>query len=172
MFQLISGDIKLREPSPGDKEKLAVVANNKKIFDNVRDFFPHPYTEKDAEEFIACCMNENLKVTFAIEYKGELVGMAGLILQKDIYRKTAEIGYWIGEPFWNMGIASTALNLLVDYAFNTLGLIRLHTGVFDYNKASQRVLEKCGFTLEAIFKKSVIKNDIILDEYRYAKLKP
>jgi ribosomal-protein-alanine N-acetyltransferase len=70
-----------------------------------------------------------------------------------------------------MGIASNAVMLLSEYAFETLDLVRLHTGVFDYNKASRRVLEKCGFTLEGIFRKSVIKNGKFFDEYRYAKLK-
>jgi ribosomal-protein-alanine N-acetyltransferase len=171
MMQLSSVDIRLRELNNQDKQRLALLANNKKIYNNVRDFFPHPYTEKDAEEFIAICKKEDPKSTFAIEYKSELAGVIGLVIQSDIYRKSAEIGYWIGEPFWNKGIASAAVNLLTDYGFQTLGLIRIHTGVFDYNKASQRVLIKCGFTLEGIFKKSIFKNDLICDEYRYARVK-
>jgi [ribosomal protein S5]-alanine N-acetyltransferase len=170
MTSFVSGEISLRKFNLADIERLSLLANNKKIFDNVRDYFPYPYTEKNAEEFISWCVEEDPKVTFAIDFKGKLAGVIGLILQKDIYRKSAEIGYWIGEPFWNNGIAGTAVNLMCDYAFGTLGLIRIHTGVFDFNKASQRVLEKCGFTLEGIFRKSVIKNEAICDEYRYAKI--
>jgi [ribosomal protein S5]-alanine N-acetyltransferase len=163
--------VRLRRLSHDDATVLARLADNRKIFDNLRDVFPSPYTEKDAEEFICYCMKEDPPLTFAIEYQGALAGVNGLILQKDIYRKTAEIGYWIGEPYWGSGIATSALNQLVDYAFGNLDLVRLHTGVFDYNKASRRVLEKCGFILEGIFKNSVFKNGKVYDEYRYAKLK-
>ncbi|MEJ5266097.1 MAG: GNAT family protein, partial [Bacteroidales bacterium] len=66
-----------------------------------------------------------------------------------------------------MGIATKAVRLITEYGFSTLGLVRIYTGVFDFNKASQRVLEKAGFNLEGIFEKSVFKNDKICDEYRY-----
>jgi RimJ/RimL family protein N-acetyltransferase len=91
--------------------------------------------------------------------------------QTDIYRLGAEIGYWIGEPYWGQGIATKAVELVTEYGFNRLGLERIYSGVFDFNKASQKVLEKSGFTLEGIFKKSVIKNGRIINEYRYAKIK-
>jgi RimJ/RimL family protein N-acetyltransferase len=171
MITLENQPVLLRELCPEDAIPLAVLANNKKIFDNVRDFFPYPYTEKDAEDFIGYCQQENPVRTFAVIYEQSLAGVIGLVLQSDVYRKTAEIGYWIGEPFWNRGIATRAVNLMVGYAFDRLDLIRLHTGVFDYNKASQRVLEKCAFKLEGIFERSIIKNDKICDEYRYARLK-
>ncbi len=170
MTTISAESILLRPPRPDDTQRLTLLANNKKIYDNLRDVFPHPYKEKDAEYFIGMCMKENPPVTFAIEYKGEFAGMIGLVPQQDVYRRTAEIGYWLGEPYRNKGIATAAVNLIVDYGFKKLKLVRIHTGVFDHNKGSQRVLEKCGFTLEAIFKKSVIKNGKILDEYRYAKL--
>jgi len=80
---------------------------------------------------------------------------------------TAEIGYWIGEPYWSKGIATKAVRLITKYGFNKLELVRIYTGVFDYNKASQRVLEKAGFKLECIFEKSIFKNNQIYDEYRY-----
>ena len=161
----------LRELVHDDGVPLSQLANNRKIFDNVRDFFPHPYSVKDAEDFIEYCQQEDPVRTFAILYEQKHAGVIGLVLQTDVYRKTAELGYWIGEPFWNKGIATLAVNLIADYAFDTLQLFRLHTGVFDYNKASQRVLEKCDFILEGIFRKSVVKNGAICDEYRYARLK-
>lgn len=162
--------IKLRKLIPEDKKDLAQLANNKKIFDNVRDFFPFPYTEKDAIEFINTCKKEDPPCTFAIEYRQELAGVIGLLLQSDVYRKSAEIGYWLGEPFWNKGIATEAVKLMTDYTFNTLKMVRIYTGVFDFNKASQRVLEKCGYKLEGIFEKSIFKNNKICNEYRYARI--
>jgi RimJ/RimL family protein N-acetyltransferase len=132
---------------------------------------PYPYTEKDAEFFIGLCRNEKPAVTFAIDYNGDLSGCIGLVTQHDIYRLSAELGYWIGEPYWGKGIATSAVNQIVEYGFTEIGLIRIYSGIFDFNKASQKVLEKAGFHPEGIFRKSVIKNDIILDEYRFAKLK-
>jgi [ribosomal protein S5]-alanine N-acetyltransferase len=162
-----SGKIRLRQLKAADSVRLSQLANNKNIWENVRDFFPHPYTEENAIEFIELCSKENPQVTFAIEYNSNLAGVIGLVLQTDIYRLSAEIGYWIGQPFWNKGIASNAIKIIVDYGFNTLQLQRIFTGVFDFNKASQRILEKNGFVLEGIFKRAIIKNNKIIDEYRY-----
>jgi [ribosomal protein S5]-alanine N-acetyltransferase len=171
MVLIGNNKINLREFTLEDKTILAALCNNKKIWDNIRDMIPFPYTERDAISFIEYCMNENPKTTFAIEKNGNLVGTIGLILQTDIYKLTAEIGYWIGEPYWGQGIAIEAVKLLTNYGFEKLNLIRIHTGVFDYNISSQKVLEKSGYKLECIFKDSVIKNDKIIDEYRYSILK-
>lgn len=168
---LESGLVKIRKLHTTDSVRLSELANNKNIWDNVRDFFPHPYTEKNAIEFIELCNRENPQITFAIEFEGKLVGVIGLVLQSDIHRLSAEIGYWIGEPYWNKGIATKAIRLLTHYGFHTLNLQRIYTGVFDYNKASQRVLEKCGFELEGILKKAIIKNNNIIDQYCYALIK-
>ena len=161
----------LREFRDSDSLRLAELCNNKKIHDNLRDLIPFPYSEKDAEYFINSCRNENPKVSLAVEYDGELTGVIGLAIQTDIYRLSAEIGYWIGEPFWGKGIATRAVELMVEYGFSQLGLIRIYSGVFDYNIASQRVMQKAGFQLEGIFKNSVYKNGTIHDEYRYGKVK-
>jgi RimJ/RimL family protein N-acetyltransferase len=167
-LKMVSGNIRLRSLSMDDIPVLTQLANNKKIWVNLRDIFPHPYTEEDARIFIRRCMGENPKLTFAIEYQNSLTGVIGLVLQSDVYRFSAEIGYWIGEPYWNKGIATRAVNSLVDYGFQSLHLQRIFTGVFDHNKASQRVLEKCGFTLEGIASKAIFKNNRFLDEYKYA----
>jgi RimJ/RimL family protein N-acetyltransferase len=167
---LAGHDIKLRQFEDEDACSVATLCNNKKIWDNLRDFLPHPYTEKHAQEFIRTCRGEDPQVTFAIEYKGDFAGCIGLVKQTDIYKLTAEVGYWIGEPYWGLGIATQSVNLIVDYGFNQLGLVRVYTGVFDYNTASQRVLEKAGFRLEGISEKSVLKNGKICNEYRYAKI--
>src|SRR5690606_23408031 len=127
----------------------------------------HPYTFEDAERFIEMVQNEEPQTTFAISFHGEFVGVVGLNLRSDVYRKSAEIGYWLGEPYWNKGITSKAIELIVEYGFNQIYLIRIDTGVFAFNKASCRVLEKCGFELEGIFKNSIIKNGIVVDELRF-----
>ena len=170
-MELKDDKVMLRAFKTTDAKILAKLCNNKKICDNLRDYIPYPYTESNAREFIKYCQSEQPQITFAIEYNGEFAGSIGLIRQSDVYKLTAEIGYWLGEPFWGKGIATKAVNLLTEYGFTELGLIRIYTGVFDFNKPSQRVLEKAGFKLECIFEKSIIKNDKICDEYRYGLIK-
>ncbi|KOH47124.1 hypothetical protein NC99_00590 [Sunxiuqinia dokdonensis] len=154
-----------------DLEKLSEYANNDKVSVNLRDAFPKPYTLSDAENFKKMIDSQNPKTFFAIEYQGNYVGNISLSIGEDVYKKSAEIGYFIGEQYWNKGIATKAVTLITDWGFNNLGIVRIHTGIFEFNKSSQRVLEKCGYTKEAIFKKSICKNNEIYDEIRYAKIK-
>lgn len=162
--------IKIRHLTLSDKVELAKLANNKKIWDNLRDYIPFPYTENDAEFFINLTKEENPKQTFGIEYEGKLAGVIGLVMQEDVYQKSAEIGYWIGEPFWGNGIATSAVELITKYGFDTLDLNRIFTGVFEFNIASMRVLEKNGYKKEGIFKNAILKNDNVCDEHRFYKL--
>ncbi len=159
---------RLRPFHEEDAPALARLLNNKKIWNNIRDYVPHPYFEQDACDFIAICQKEDPHYTFVVEYEGELAGVVGLVPQADVYRISAEIGYWLGEPFWGKGIMTEAVKQMVDYGFKHLNLIRIFTGVFDFNKGSQRVLEKAGFKLECVFEKALIKNGVVYDEYRYA----
>jgi len=170
-MELIEGNIRIRSLRYADRERLARLANNKKIWLNVRDMFPHPYTLKDAEKFIDSVKQQDLQTIFAIEYDYKFVGAIGLVLQQDVYRKSAEIGYWIGEPYWNKGIATVALQLVSEYGFNALNLEKLFAGVFEGNEGSKKVLEKCGFQLEGVARKAVFKNKKLIDEFRYGKIK-
>lgn len=164
-------NVSIRPFKKSDVPRLAELANNKKIFDNLRDGFPHPYTLADAEKFIEIFQDQKPVHVFAIEYKGEYAGNIGLHVGEDVYRKSAEIGYFLGEPYWNKGIMTKAVKLIVEYGFKHLDIVRIYTGIFDYNHASQKVLEKCGFTKEAVFKKAIYKNGKICDEIRYAIVK-
>ncbi len=166
-----NGDVALREIEESDIPKLAEYANNEKVSINLRDAFPNPYTIEDAKGFINMVSKQNPKTFFAIEYQGDYVGNISLLVGNDIYKNSAEIGYFIGEPFWNKGITTKAVNLVTDFGFDKLGIVRIHTGVFEFNKSSQRVLEKCGFEKEAVFKNAVTKQGKIYNEIRYAKLK-
>lgn len=162
--------ITLRKLKPSDKTQMVRLANNKNIWDNVRDGFGHPYTKKNAEEFILRQSKSDTEKVFAIDCNHELCGLIGLILQKDVYRKSAEIGYWIGEPFWGKGIVTKAIELITTYAFDELKLIRIYAGVFEYNVGSMRVLEKNGFLKEGISKNAIFKNGKFWDEHRFALL--
>jgi len=167
---LQDGKIILRPLNDNDASELARLANNKKIWDNLRDLMPYPYSIDNAVFFINLTKQENPQVTFAIEFDKQLCGVIGLVQQQDVYRKTAEIGYWIGEPFWNKGIATKAVALITKYAFDDLDLVRLHTGVFEYNTASMKVLEKSGYKKDGVFEKAILKNENIWDEHRYYKI--
>ncbi len=160
----------LRELTIDDANQIAILANNKKIWENVRDIFPFPYTKQSAINFIQFASETKTQLTLVIELNGELAGIIGLIFQDDIYRKSAEIGYWIGEPYWNKGLASWAVNQLTEFAFSNLGLVRVFAGVFEYNDASKKVLEKCGFELEGIKRKALFKKGNIYDEFLYSKV--
>jgi len=164
--------IRLRRLNKNDSIQISNLANNKKVWDNLRDYIPHPYQEKDAIFFIGLTEKENPQLTFGIvTEKDDLCGVIGLVLQKDVYRLTAEIGYWLGEKYWGKGIATKAIELITNYGFEQLKLERIYTGVFDFNIASMKVLEKNGYKKEGIFRNSIVKNDIVCDEHRYAKLK-
>lgn len=160
--------VKLRPPRLNDAEPLAQLADDKTIFDNVRDYFPQPYTTGDAQAFIKATLKETQPVTFAIIYHQTLAGIIGIKLQKDIYRKSGEVGYWLGAPFRGRGITPIALNLITEYGIKSLNLNRLYAGAFSTNTASIRVLEKCGYLFEGVAKQAIWKNGVFLDEHRYA----
>ncbi|NJN26740.1 MAG: GNAT family N-acetyltransferase [Cyclobacteriaceae bacterium] len=170
-MELIQGRLILRPIRYDDKESLAKLANNKKIWLSLRDTFPLPYRIADAENFIEMTKNFGSWRVFAITYDYEFCGVISLILQHDVYCKSAEIGYWLGESYWNKGIASTAVSLLTTYGFEDLALERIFAAVFSGNQASIRVLEKCAFRQEGLFRKAVFKNNVLLDELRFARLK-
>jgi RimJ/RimL family protein N-acetyltransferase len=164
--------VQLRPLQRGDAPRLAELANNKNISKNLRDGFPHPYSLADAEAFIESCNNQEPAQVFAIEYNGQFAGNIGIHPAEDVYRKSAEIGYFIGEPYWNKGIMTQAVNQMVEYVFSHFDIVRIYTGIFEYNIASQRVLEKCGFKKEAVFEKAIFKNNQLWAEVRYALIKP
>ncbi len=162
--------VTLRLWKKSDSQNLAILANNIHIWNNVRDRLPHPYEKRHAEEFIQYCLQQPLPTIMAIETDGELVGCIGIELQTDISRISAELGYWIGEPYWGKDIATVAVKQMTEYTFAYFPEItRLFARVFEYNTASMRVLEKNGFHLEAIHKKSVIKNNRIWDDHIWVR---
>ncbi|ULQ56706.1 GNAT family N-acetyltransferase [Flavihumibacter rivuli] len=158
----------LRPFNPGDVKSLVKYGNNEKIARNMADRFPHPYLEENAVAFINHVMNENPVCIFAIDINGEAVGGIGLHPQADIMRKNAELGYWLGEPFWGKGIVTRAVVQMVEYGFQNLPIDRIFARPFGVNKASQKVLEKAGFVLEGKFERTFYKNGIYHDELVYA----
>ncbi len=108
---------------------------------------------------------------FAIEVDGDAAGGIGVFLQEDVARRSAEIGYWVGEAHWGRGIATDVVRRFTDWAFETYDLLRLYALVFDGNRGSCRVLEKAGYQLEGRMRKAVVKEGKVLDQLIYAKLR-
>jgi len=158
----------LRPWRKGDEEALCRYANNHKIARFMTDAFPHPYTPDHATAFIDKVSGAEPINVLAIEVNGEAVGSIGIFQQTDIMRKSAELGYWLGEPYWGNNIVPRAVADMVDYGFRLLDITRIYARPFGGNAASQRVLEKAGFKLEARIKDNIYKNGAYEDELIYA----
>lgn len=162
-------EFKLRAWKKEDLKSLVKYANNLSIAKNMTDMFQHPYSEADGMSFIEFATQPGSAHIFAIEVDGEAAGGIGIHPQHDIHRKNAELGYWLGEPFWGMGIISRAIRQALDFAFQNYNDIdRIFARPFGSNTASQKVLEKNGFVREAHFEKTLIKNGELQDELVYA----
>jgi len=158
-------DFEIRPFKISDSASVVKYANNPKIARFLSDQFPYPYTEDDARAFIERASGKNPTQSFAIVAGGEVIGGIGIHPQEDIHRKNAEIGYWVGEPFWGKGIMSRAIAWMLDYGFKTFDIERIFAKTFFENEASQHILLKNGFTREAHFKKTVFKNGALYDEF-------
>ncbi len=157
-----------------DAESLVRHANNPKIAARLRDRFPHPYTMKNAREFLGVVTefkDDSPEFVFAIEVDGEAVGAIGVILGTDIERVSGELGYWLSEEYWSRGIVTKAIRQFAPWAMDRFGLTRLHADTFHDNPASGRVLEKAGFTKESVKRRAAIKNGEIKDLNVYAMVR-
>ncbi len=162
---------KVRPWQLADAESVAQLANDRDIWRNLRDAFPHPYTVANAEEYLTLASQALPQTAFAIDLDGQAVGSIGLRLNTDVHRFTAELGYWLGRPFWGRGIMTQAVAALTDYGFETLGLQRIYAEPFAHNTASARVLEKTGYVLEGRLRHRMVKEGEVLDQLLYAKIR-
>ncbi len=168
----MNDNVRIRPWAFTDKAALVRYANNRNVWINLRDRFPHPYTESDADIWLALCSARAHKPTaFAIDLDGEAVGGTGFDVLKDVHCITAEIGYWVAEPFWGRGIATAAVHQLSHYAFANFPLERLQATVFEWNTASGRVLEKAGYQLEGRLRRAIIKEARIGDTLIYGRVR-
>lgn len=151
-----------------DRDSLIRHGNNRKIWRNLADVFPHPYTAQDAEAWFSFLETQDPLANFAIEVEGEAVGGIGFTRCDDVGRKTAEFGYWLGEAHWGKGVATAAATAFVTYVFENHPFERLQAGVFEWNPASMRVLEKVGGVREGVLRRSVFKDGHVIDRVLYA----
>jgi ribosomal-protein-alanine N-acetyltransferase len=169
--QIVIGEWRIRSYERGDVDALARYANNRSISIHLRDRFPYPYTRKDARDSIDRARVLDPETHFAIATASELIGGIGFQPQEDVYRLSAEIGYWIAEPYWGRGIATRAVRAVSEYAFARLDIVRLYACVFAGNAASERVLEKAGYQCEGNLRRCVFKENRLLDQKIYALLR-
>jgi RimJ/RimL family protein N-acetyltransferase len=154
-----------------DAAAIVKYANNKRIWRNLRDAFPQPYGLSDAEDFLKKVTAHDRECVFAISNQKEAIGGIGMVIGEDVHRHAAELGYWLAEPFWNKGIMTQAVQLIVEYAFENLNLYRIYAEPDEGNDASVRVLEKAGFQYEGRLKTSAYKDGKFLDQLLFAKVK-
>ncbi|WP_205274402.1 GNAT family N-acetyltransferase [Leptospira ainazelensis] len=162
----------LLEPiSERHADSIAIHANSENVFSGLRGVFPFPYLLQDALDYIHSSLRDSRSRTFAIVYEEQAIGVINLIFKEDVYRFNAEIGYWIGEKFWNRGIITEAIASIINIAYTEHGLHRIYAEVFSNRPASVKALEKNGFVLEGTQKDAVFKNGIFLDQWIYARLR-
>lgn len=166
-------DCKIREWKIEDAGALAAMLNNKNILDNLRDGLPYPYTINDAEDYINAMLSSDKTKTFAfaVEADNKVVGSISVFRCDNIHFRTAEMGYYIGEPYWGKGFGTSAVRQICKYIFEYTDIIRIFAEPFVYNTASCHVLEKAGFQPEGILHSNAVKNGIILDMKMYALVK-
>jgi len=154
-----------------DLTSLVTHANNRRVSAHLRDRFPFPYDPAHGQKFLDWIVMQPVPSVWAIDVAGEAVGGIGVELHNDVERVSAEIGYWLGESLWRRGIVTEALQAVTAEAFRRFDLTRLYALPFADNRASVRVLEKAGYTLEGHLRQSAIKDGTIRDQLLYAAYK-
>ena len=162
--------IELRDFVDSDIDPIAMYANNINVSRYMASRMPYPYTKSDAIWWVETGSKEQ-GLNYAIDLGGKCIGVVGVQFGELELQYSAEIGYWIAEDHWGKGIGTEAVSKMTDNVFSEKEIVRLSAPVFNPNKASMRVLEKCGYTLEAIHRKAVFKNDEFMDEHIYVKFR-
>jgi RimJ/RimL family protein N-acetyltransferase len=162
----------LRPFQQGDQDAMIRYGNDREVWRNLASRFPHPYTREAADFWIGIAnQNPADACNLAIVVGSEAVGAVGFERQGDVHTRTAEVGYWLGQPFWGRGLATAALRLATDIAFERFDFARLQAGIIDWNPASCRVAEKAGYAFEARLRRHVFKDDQLADLLLYVRLR-
>jgi len=162
-----NSSVHLRPLVNNDIPYIADLANNKLIWLNLRDRFPHPYSKADAKWYVDYVKSNKTEYVLGIAVERQLAGVVGVIYQEDVYAGVGEIGYWIGQPYWGRGVMTQAIRLFIEVCQNELSFRRLEACVFSSNPASMSVLIANGFIKEGIRKSRIIKDGQVLDEHLF-----
>jgi len=158
----------VRDWSLGDKDALVHVANSRAVWRNMTDMFPYPYGEVEADAWFSFLAGMPEPTHWVIEVDGRVAGGIGVEIGEGVFSRSANFGYWLGEPFWGRGIMTAAAQMVAPYAMAQFNLCRLEADVFEWNPASMRVLERCGFVREGVSAASVLKDGQVIDRVVYA----
>jgi ribosomal-protein-alanine N-acetyltransferase len=171
-MQLRTERCRLRPFTTEDRDRLAEIANDRRISRNLTDGFPYPYAIEDADEWIELTSQQQPARHFAIESDGELVGGIGVDPMSGERQHVAAVGYWLAPTHWGEGIATEALSAVIAYVYVAFPLVhRIQASVYGWNPASGRVLEKCGFRKEATLHDAIIKDGDRTDEHIYSLIR-
>ncbi|KAK4953255.1 hypothetical protein LTR10_008961 [Elasticomyces elasticus] len=187
----VANGLALREWQQKDIASSTHHLNNKNVLANMRNRIPNPYTEADAASWITFCQDPANHVrsgnwtaeggsegpavspSFAITFNDVVVGGIGLDFKEDVYFRTAEIGYWLGEEFWGQYVMSRVVPPFMGWAWQTFGiLVRVSGETYDANTASGKVLQKGGFKYEGRRPDMVCKNGVIGATLMWGALRP
>ena len=160
----------MRPWQPADKASLVAHANNRNVWRNLADIFPHPYTDADADAWFQLANDRGRSINLAIEVEGAAVGGIGARAGVGIHARTAQFGYWLGETFWGRGIVTAAGRAFLEHLKNDGRFVRLEAPVFEWNPSSMRVLEKLGFERVAVLRRNVTKDGQLIDSVLYSYL--
>lgn len=169
---LVAGEASLRTWELADLEPLVNAANNRAVWRNLTHLFPHPYRDEDARQWISACQDQDPPRDLAIDVGGSIVGACGIELGRGVGEFTGHLGYWLGEEYWNRGIATAVVASFLGYIWSTFEIQRLQAEVFAWNPASARVLERNGFELEGTRRKAISKDGQLIDEWMYVLMRP
>jgi [ribosomal protein S5]-alanine N-acetyltransferase len=165
------GPCRIREWRAEDRSALLRLADDRRVWRNLTHRFPHPYTGADADFWLDLQQRSTPATNWAIDLDGAAVGGVGVKPGEGVFAKNGEFGYWLGQPYWGRGLMTAVVRVVVEHIFATTELQRLESPVFEWNPASMRVLEKCGFEREAVLRRSVFKDGQLIDAVLYARLR-
>lgn len=165
--------LRLRPFLFSDSARVALLAGDRRIAFNTATL-PHPYEERMAVEWIArheTYRAEGSQYIYALEKKDEkkdetkdahvLVGAMGLVVNAT--HRQAELGYWVGVPYWGQGYATEAGEAMLDFAFRELPIQKVFARHFAANPASGRVMQKLGMKVEGRLREHLIRFEIAHD---------
>jgi [ribosomal protein S5]-alanine N-acetyltransferase len=156
-----------------DAPDVQRLAGEREVASTTRNI-PHPYEDGMAEDWIRthqAQFEQGTLVNFAIVLRTEHVLIGGIGMRINPHDTNAELGYWIGKPYWNRGYCTEAAQAVVRYGFEVLGLHRLHASYLTRNPASGRVMQKLGMTYEGCLRQHVNKWEVFEDLAVYGILR-
>ncbi|KAI5370195.1 Putative GNAT domain, acyl-CoA N-acyltransferase [Septoria linicola] len=185
------GGVSVRKHHLSDAVSCSRHANNRNVWLNLRDRFPHPYTEDSALSWIKHCQSADshafsgawsdeggatgprVPTQYAIVINGEAVGAIGLDFGSDVYFRTAELGYWLSEDHWGKGVMGRVVRAFTTWSWQTFDiLVRLNAEVVATNIASTTLLERAGFEYEGRRRNAVCKVGVMQDVLIFGALRP